>query len=192
MKLNYPNIVPGTALPLFIMEKLPPLMGGIVLATLLVALVGTSAGVSLGLSSMFCNDIYKVYINKSADDKKTLFVSRVVIVVILAAAALFSSGNMGSLILGWSFLSMGLRGSVAFGPLCAALFLPGKIPGRYAFASMIVGPALVILGKFTLPAAIDPLFPGVLGNLAVLAVGLIAGHRQNGSPLAAGRTSGAD
>lgn len=176
MKLNYPDIVPGTALPLFVMEKLPPLIGGIVLATLLVALVGTGAGLSLGFSSMFCNDIYKVYINKIADDKKTLFISRAVIVIILLFAAFFSSGNMGSLILGWSFLSMGLRGAVAFGPLCAALFLPGKISGKFAVASMIIGPLTVIAAKFIFPAHIDPLYPGVLINLAVLFIGWIVGH----------------
>lgn len=171
MKLNYPDVVPGTALPLFITEKLPPLLGGAILASLLVALVGTGAGVSLGLSSMFCSNIYKPYVNPTASDKRNLMISRLVIVVILVAAALFSSGNMGSLILGWSFLSMGLRGAVAVGPLYTALFLPGKIPGRYAFLSMIVGPILVIVGKIALPSSIDPLFPGVIGNFAVLFLG---------------------
>jgi SSS family solute:Na+ symporter len=176
MRLNYPDIQSGTALPRFIMEHLPPVMGGAVLATLLVALVGTGAGISLGLSSMISNDIYKVYINKNADDNKNLWVNRMVIGGILALAAVFSGGNMGSLILGWSFLSMGLRGAVAFGPLCTALFLPGRIPGRYALLSMVVGPVLVLLGKLMLPAHIDPLFLGVLGNLAILGLGLYAGQ----------------
>jgi len=178
MKLNYPDIAPETALPLFIMEKVPSLPGGMILATLLVALVGTGAGVSLGLSSMLSNDIYKVYINRNPSDERSLVVSRIIIVMVLAAAVLLSSGNIGSLILGWSFLSMGLRGAVAFGPLCTALFLPGRIPSRYAFASMIVGPALVLIGKFVLPASIDPLFLGVAGNISVLAVGFIAGKKQ--------------
>lgn len=177
MKLNYPDIVPGTALPLFIMEKVPPLLGGVILATLLVALVGTGAGVSLGISSMISNDIYKIYINKNADDNRNLLVSRLVIIIILATAAVFSSGNMGSLILGWSFLSMGLRSSVAFGPLCTVLFLPGRVPSNYALASMIVGPVLVLVGKFTLPTNIDPLFLGVAGNLLVLGIGLLAGRK---------------
>lgn len=180
MKLNYPDISPASALPLFIMKKIPALFAGIILATLLVALVGTGAGIALGLSSMICNDIYKVYINKNPDDKKMLTATRLVIVAILVGAALFTMGNMGSLILGWSFMSMGLRGAVAFGPLCTALFLPGKIPSRYAFTAMIVGPILVLVGKLWLPPIMDSLFLGVGGSLLVLAVGFIKGkHTAN-------------
>jgi SSS family solute:Na+ symporter len=177
MKIQNPGIVPATALPLFIMEKTPPMLGGAILATLLVAIVGTGAGLSLGLSSMIYGNLCKPYI-KTASDKKELLLNRAIIAVILLAAAFFSSGNAGSMILGWSFLSMGLRGSVAFGPLCAALFMPGKIHGRYVFASMLVGPALVLLGKALLPAYIDPLFPGIAGNLAVLAAGLLLTRRE--------------
>lgn len=175
MKLNYPDISPSSALPLFIIKKIPALFAGIILATLLVALVGTGAGIALGLSSMICNDIYKVYINKNPDDKKMLTATRIVIIAILVGAALFTMGNMGSLILGWSFMSMGLRGAVAFGPLCTALFLPGRIPSKYAFTAMIVGPMLVLIGKFWLPPIMDPLFLGVGGSLLVLAVGFFMG-----------------
>lgn len=174
MKLNRPEIAAGMALPLFVVENMPPLLAGMILATLLVALVGTGAGVSLGLSTMISNDIYQVFINKSAGDKRKLLVSRAIIVFVLIAAALFSTGNIGSLILGWSFLSMGLRGAVAFGPLCTALFLPGRIPPKYALLSMIVGPAFVLIGKFTLPPTIDPLFPGVAANLLVLSTGFLS------------------
>lgn len=78
---------------------------------------------------------------------------------------------------------MGLRGAVAFGPLCTALFLPGKIPPRFAFVSMMIGPLLVLVGKFTLPAGIDPLFLGLAGSLVVLAAGLIVGRRSRRLPL---------
>lgn len=178
MRLNFPDIESGAALPRFIIEHLPPIAGGAVLATLLVALVGTGAGVSLGLSAMFSSDIYKVYINKNADDIKSLKINRLFIAAVLAAAAVFSGGNMGSLILSWSVLSMGLRGAVAFGPLCAALFMPGKIPPKYAVAAMLTGPVLVLIGKFTLPPRIDPLFLGVLGSIMVLLAGWIMGRKS--------------
>lgn len=115
---------------------------------------------TLGLSSMICNDIYKVYLNKTASDSNMLKVSRLVIVIVLAAAALFTRGNLGSMILGWSFMSMGLRGAAAFGVLCTALFLPGKIDKNYAICSMMIGPFFVFMGKFILPAAVDSLFLG--------------------------------
>jgi SSS family solute:Na+ symporter len=179
MKLNRPDILPAFALPLFILEHVSPFFGGVFLATLLITVVGTAGGVALGLGSMFCNDIYGVYINRAAGEKRRLGVSRGVILFILSAAAVFSSGNLGSTILDWSFLSMGLRGAVAFGPLCCALFLQGRIPANFVLASMIAGPLLVVLAKFALPPAIDPMFLGMAGNIAVLAVGMVVNWRRN-------------
>ena len=178
MKLCYPGISPASALPFFILEKMPPILAGGILGTLLIALVGTGAGVSLGLSSMLCNDIYKVYINKKASDRASLVMSRLIIVLILVCAALFSTGNLGTLILSWSFMSMGLRGAVAFVPFCMALFLPGRVSRRNAIAAIITGPVLVLIGKFILPATIDSLFLGVAGAALVTAFGLISGRRK--------------
>lgn len=174
MRLYYPDIETKMALPIFILEKMPPLIGGIMLGTLLIAVVGTGAGLSLGMSSMFSRDIYKVYVNKNASPEKTLKITRIIIVVILAVSAIFSMGNLGDLILGWSFMSMGLRGSVAFIPLCTALFMPGKIPPKYAMASMIAGPVFTLLGKFILPSSIDSLFLGVAVTIVITAVGYFA------------------
>ncbi len=175
MKLNAPNIDSKLALPIFILEHMPPLAGGMMLGTLLIAVVGTGAGLSLGMSSIFCRDLYKVYINKQATPERSLTVTRVIIAVILMVCALFSLGDLGDLILGWSFMSMGLRGSVALFPLCTALFMPGKIPSIFAMAAMITGPVFTLIGKFLLPAAIDSLFLGVAASLLVMGIGYIAG-----------------
>jgi len=179
MQVARPDIDPSMALPMFVLEFLPPIAAGSVLAILLVALVGTGAGVALGMSSMLCNDIYKVYVNKNPSDRKTLLVNRMIIIGILILAALLSSGNVGSLILDWSFLSMGLRGATAFGPLSMALFFPKRLPARYAAASIVIAPALVIIGRFTLPGSIDPLFIGVIGSLAVIAAGAVLTRRNS-------------
>lgn len=171
MKISSPDLSPAKALPTFIMQNTSPLVAGIIMATLLVALVGTGAGVALGMSSMICNDIYKVYFNKNASDKTLLKTTRIIIASILITASLFTAGNMGSLILGWSFMSMGLRGAVAFAPLCCALFFPGRINKRFALYAIIAGPLFVLIGKFTLPAFIDPLFLGVGASILMMAIG---------------------
>ena len=188
MKLNYPGIDTKLALPMFILEKIPPLPAGIMLGTLLVAVVGTGAGLALGMSSIFCRDIYAKFVNRDASPKKTLFVMRGIIVVILAVCALFSSGNLGGFILGWSFMSMGLRGSVAFVPLCTALFMPGKIPPKAAAASMIAGPVFVLIGKAVLPPAVDPLFPGIAATLVITAFGWFMNRKASPSGGARGRS----
>lgn len=171
MKIHHPEIESAMALPTFIMQYLPPTIAGMVMATLLITLVGTGSGVALGLSSMICNDIYKIYFNKNASDKLTLAVSRIIIALILGCAAIFTTGNLGSLILGWSFMSMGLRGAVAFAPLCCALFLPDRINKNFALASIILGPTFVLIGKFILPQNIDSLFLGVGISILVMLIG---------------------
>jgi SSS family solute:Na+ symporter len=181
MRINFPDINPAGALPLFVLNFLPPLLAGMVLATLLVSVVGTAAGVALGISSMFCTDIYSVY-RKSAGPGNPLLVSRITLAAILTAAALVSLGNLGSLILNWSFMSMGLRGAVACGALSMAVFRPGRIPAGYAFWSMIVGPICILIGKPLNGSFIDPLFIGVAGGLAVLAAGYFHG-RDNSRPV---------
>ena len=171
MKLHSPDLSPAQALPTFVMQNTPPIVAGIIMATLLVALVGTGAGLALGMSSMISNDIYKVYFNKNANDKTLLKATRIIIALILGTAALFTTGNMGSLILGWSFMSMGLRGAVSFAPMCVALFFPGRVNKKFALGAIIAGPAFVLIGKFILPSFIDPLFLGVGVSILIMLVG---------------------
>jgi SSS family solute:Na+ symporter len=166
-------------MPVFIMKFLPGFPAGIALATLLIAIVGTGAGLSLGISSMLSSDIYKTVLRPKASDKELLWISRGIIGAVLLLAAWLSLGEAGSLILGWSFLSMGLRGAVAFIPMCFALFVKKPIPRPFAVASMIAGPALVIAGQYILPAHIDSLFLGIAGTLVICTLGCVAIRRKN-------------
>ena len=86
MRINYPNINPASAFPQFVLKYMNPWLSGIVLATLLIAAVGTGAGLALGISTVFTKDIYKNYIDKEADDDKLLMVSRLIIVASLSLA----------------------------------------------------------------------------------------------------------
>lgn len=178
MKLNYPDLNPASAFPAFVMNIMNPWMGGIVLATLLVAVVGTGAGLALGVGTIFTKDIYKNYINKRADDGQLLKVTRIMILVILGLTLVFVSGNIKSLILKWSFMSMGLRGATVFAPLCAALFLQGKVRPVMAVCSMIFGPLSVLLGKILLPESIDSLYLGIAVSFTFIIIGLILEKRD--------------
>jgi SSS family solute:Na+ symporter len=177
MKLRHPDIASATALPLFVLENLPAPLAGAILAMLLVAIVGTGAGISLGLSSMLASDIYKVYIGRQADSVKLLKVNRAVITAVLACALLFTLANDKTAILSLSFLSMGLRGSVGFLPLCAALFLPNKIPPRFVMVSMIVSPICVVIGRIVMPPDVDSLFFGIGCSLVIMLAGVVAKDR---------------
>ncbi len=172
MRANFPDLDPGQALPVFILRFLPPWLAGVALATLLVAVVGTGAGLALGISTMVTKDIYQRYFASQSSAQRNLLVARLVILVVIAlSVAIVLNGNLGSLILEWTYLSMGLRGATICFPLLAALFLPGKInptAGRWA---VVFGPLAAIIWQLT-GAALDPLYPGLLVSLVILGWGL--------------------
>ena len=177
MKLFLPDIPSSAAMPQFVIHCVPGFLGGVILATLLIAIIGTGAGLALGISSMVSRDIYKVYFRPQATDRENLRFSRLVILAVLLSAALFSMGEVGSMILNWSFLSMGLRGAVAFAPMCFALFSPGRIGAKFAGAAMVCGPVLVLVGSFILPPDIDPLFLGMAGSGIICFMGWLRGKK---------------
>lgn len=169
MKKTYPNINPAVALPLFIIKHLNPWLGGMLIGALFIAIVGTGAGLTLGISTVLTKDIYQKYLNPKADNKKLLFVSRLLILAVLCSSLIFVSKNLSSLILDWSFLSMGFRGTAAFVPLITSLFFKDKFAPRAATLSVILGPISVIAAKILLPK-IDPLYIGLLVSIGTIIV----------------------
>ncbi len=76
MRSAFPETPSAEVLPLFVLKFLPPALGGVVLATLLIAVVGTWAGLSPGISTMLTKDIYKKFFRNQASDRETLAVQR--------------------------------------------------------------------------------------------------------------------
>ncbi|MCL1872929.1 MAG: sodium:solute symporter family protein [Clostridiales bacterium] len=173
MHLTQPALNPGLAFPQFIIDQLPPLLGGVVLATLLIAVIGTGAGLALGFATTLTNNIYLKFFNKQKSGPKTLLVMRLLIVFALAVAVIFTLGNLKSVILSWGFLSMALRGAVLFVPMCAALFLRQRVRKQYVIASSILGLCAVLVGKFTITGDFDPLFIGVGVSVLTVLIGVL-------------------
>ena len=178
MRITFPNMDPAQAFPKFVIDNLPPLFSGIILATLLITIMGSGSGVALGFSTIFTNDIYKRFINKNADSKTSLKVTRVVIVISLIVSAIFTSGNLKSAILTWGFMSMGLRAVSLLLPMSAALFFKGRIDKKFPIASSIIGTIAMVAGSFmNLP--FDTLFLGMSVSFAIMGIGAIAGKRHS-------------
>lgn len=168
MRATHPGIVAKTALTSFVMEYMPPVFSGVVLGTLFVAVVGTGAGLALGISFIINEDIVDRLTHKFDGAAKQRLLGKTWIVLILVIACVLSSGSLGDLILGFAFMSMGLRAAVVFAPMCAALFFPGRVEPRFALAAIVAGPVAVLAGKLAgLP--FDPLFVGI-GVSALLVV----------------------
>ncbi|MDT8903449.1 sodium:solute symporter family protein [Anaeroselena agilis] len=174
MRINFPDTVSSEVLPVFVLKFLPPVPAGVVLATLLISVVGTWAGLTLGISTMVTKDLYQRYISPRGDAKQVLLVQRGIIVAISLAVLLFVSSNAGSLILGWSFMSMGLRGCTILLPLLGAMFFPGRVTPAAGIAAAVLGPLTNFAWKLAFPAGMDPLYPGLLASLlALVAISLL-------------------
>lgn len=162
MRINFPSIESSQAFPLFIINNMPPLFGGVILATLLLALVGTGSGMALGFGTIITNDIYKVYFNKNVSSKKELIVTRTVIFMSLLISALLTFGNVKSAILKFGFMSMGLRATVLIIPMTGALFFKGRINKNFAILSSVLGFFAFLICELFLNINIDSLVMGVL------------------------------
>jgi SSS family solute:Na+ symporter len=169
MHLHFPTMTAAEAFPGFIINYLPAPLAGVALATLLIAVVGTGSGMALGFGTIISNDIYKKFIDPNADGKRILLVSRLIILASLVVSAAFTLGNLGSAILSWGSMSMGLRAVVLLAPMTTALFLPGRIHSKAAILSSFLGVVAMIVGNFfALP--FDSLFLGLFVAVVVLVV----------------------
>lgn len=169
MRMHYPAIDPAQALPLFVLNYFPAWFAGVILAVLLLVLISTGAGLTLGVSTMLNRDIYE-RLDPGADDRRVLLVFRLLIVAIMLLAlgvVLFSGDDV--LIQTWSYLSFGLRGATVFFPLFAVIFLKGKISPRGGSWAVISAPSIVILGTL-LQSPINPLYFGLAASFLIICI----------------------
>ena len=178
MKMLFPAMDAARTFPRFIMLYMPGFLAGIFLAVLLIAIIGCGAGLTLGISSIITSNLESP-LGLDRNERKKLACTRISIVAVLLAAVVFTMGDLQSVILQWSFMSMGLRGAVLFLPMSGALFLPGRIPARYAVLSIIAGPLCVLAGSVFIRLPFDPLFLGMIVGLVIMAAGYVDGRKNS-------------
>jgi SSS family solute:Na+ symporter len=180
--VNDPAVAKNTSLALteFILHHVPPLLGGVMLATLLFAVVGTGAGLALGISTIINNDIIGKLSRRAPDPRRELILSRLWIVIVLAVAVVLAAMLGKTAIQQFAYMSMGLRGAVMFMPLMLALFAKSRVRKSFALVSIVGGPVIVLLFGIWKVFTFDPLFIGLAFCLAVSLIGLIAGKKKGG------------
>ena len=158
------------AFPAFILKHLPAWLGGLMLGTMLINILGCGSGLSLGAATILVRDVYgnvKRRMGLTASPLSQLSQTRLSIVGILVAAVIATSLFHSTFINDLGFLSLGLRAVAILFPLCFALWWPGRIkPGRMVL-SMPVGVAAMLLANFTsLPG--DAVYYGLGASLLIL------------------------
>ncbi len=177
MRANFPGIAAKTALTAFVNMYMPPVLSGVVLGALFIAVVGTGAGLALGISFIVNEDIVNRLTSRFASPEKQRVLGKIWMVLILVLACVLSSGPLGDTILRFGFMSMGLRAAAVFAPLCAALFWPGKVDRTFALISIIAGPVVTLVGEL-IGLPFDSLMLGIAVSALFIAAGAIKKGRK--------------
>ncbi len=181
MRVHHPELASAKdAFSAFVLTYMPNGLSGIVLATMLITVVGTGAGLALGVSTIVTNDIVKHLTRRFDSPQKSLLITRLCLVAVLASVCALSTGRLGDVILTFAFMSMGLRSAVVMVPLLCALFLPGKVDRHWMLASVILGPLLVLVFGLWKVLPVDSLFVGMAAAGACGVAGYVKGkgHAQ--------------
>ena len=120
LKASHPELESATtaALPYFIESYFPIAVSTLFMAFIFIIIVGTGSGLTLGVITNIYRDILPAK-NKSNQLKRI----RIIGVILLMVALIVVLLELNNVILEWSYLSMGIRGSAVFLPLFLCIFI---------------------------------------------------------------------
>ena len=145
------------ALPHLAMNTMPAIVIGILFAGIISATMSSADSDLLGAGAIFGNEVYKVYINKDADNEQVMKVTKIVMAIIGLFAYLFALFNTGSIIKVLMF-AFSLRAAGAFFPYIIGLYWD-KASSAGTVASLVLGSAVLIFLEQTgaKPLGLDPI-----------------------------------
>ncbi len=148
LRATYPDLggQAAQALPFFLQVSFPPVIAAFFCAALLLVVLGTGAGLVLGVTTNICNDFLQDSMRRLVQPVRLL---RGCALLVLVLSALLVFTGLDSTILKWSYLSMGLRGSAVFAGLLIIVFfqrLVGCRPVLWALYLLPLGYLAMQLG----------------------------------------------
>lgn len=175
MHITQPETVPMLVLPAYLLSNVPEWLGGIAMGGIMLSLISSMGGMSLGMGTILSRDLVAPFLNIT-DGEKQLVVTRLTVVGIMLFSIMFSIIYLDSQILVWNYLSMALRGCGIFLPLTIAIFRPKCIAPKWAIVSMLLSVVIAITATL-FNAPIKPLFLGLAVSLLVLIPGYLVQKR---------------
>lgn len=161
MKANYPNIVAAEALPKFLIMHFHPILAGVGIGAMMLAAIGSNAGLTLGISTSLSRDIYKKVIRPNASDKEMITILRILMIITCVLAAVFAVTKAGELIQTFIFLSFGMRTCVFLVPMMFAFYYKGRLTKEAGMAAVLAGPLVNIYMNLAKPFPLDPIYAGI-------------------------------
>lgn len=150
----------------------PPIVAGIVLASIVAATMSSASGNMIGTATMFTNDIFRPYINKGVqDEQKEVLISRITMVVIGVVGLIIAIG--ASNIISVMMAAFALRSAGPFAAFVCGLFYKG-VTARAGFISILVGTLVAVIWIFVLntPWGLAAMVPG--GIVAFIAIFVVS------------------
>ena len=179
MRANHPGLANAKdAFPLFTLLYVPDFLCGVVLATLVLAIVGTSAGALLDLATVMHRDIIAPRTHRFDDSKASLLFTRLCIVFFLVVGCTLSTGILGDTMLTFTTLSSGLRAVTIFPPLMCAMLFPGRLNRRWVFLAVLAGAGASMVFSLWNVLPIDGMGMGLLSSSICCAIGAVIQSRS--------------
>lgn len=170
------EIAPEKVLSWFIMDSFPPAAAGIIWGGILITVIGCAAGLVLGISTNISKNLIPSCMKTRLSGHETGF-ERFLVLLIVVTAAVAVRFSRGSMILEWSYMSMGLRGAGAFFPFIIAVLKPGLLNPMWALAATLGGLAGMAAWFLTgYPG--NPLFAGLAVSALCVVLGIIFNKKQ--------------
>jgi SSS family solute:Na+ symporter len=165
---------PATALPHFLATSFSPVVGGLLWGVILVTLIGTAAGLTLGVATNLVFDLLPS-LRRGRPQGDLTKATRMTILVLVVLAGIAGMAGQNSMILRWSYVSMGLRASGTLIPLVTAVLTPGRLSPAWALATGSAGLLVTLFWHLT-GLALDPLAAGLTASALTALSGMIAGR----------------
>jgi solute:Na+ symporter, SSS family len=173
---------PETIFILLAGELFTPVAVGFLLAAILAAIMSTISAQLLVTGSSLTEDVYRLFIRRSATEKEIVAVGRLSVVAVAGIAMLLAQDPDGSVL---GLVSNAWAGfGAAFGPVIILALTWQRTTLAGAFAGMVTGAAVVIGWiAFGLSATMYEIVPGfVSAMLAVVVVSLAGGTHHRPAP----------
>ncbi len=160
---------PETIFILLAGDLFAPLAIGFLLAAILAAIMSTISAQLLVTGSSLTEDIYRLFIRRSASEREIVTVGRLSVVAVAAAAMLLAQNPSSSIL---SLVSNAWAGfGAAFGPVIILALTWPRMTLAGAMAGMITG-ALVVIGWIVLgwSASLYEIIPGFVAAMAAVVI----------------------
>ncbi len=160
---------PETIFILLAGDLFAPLAIGFLLAAILAAIMSTISAQLLVTGSSLTEDIYRLFIRRSASEREIVTVGRLSVVAVAAAAMLLAQNPSSSIL---SLVSNAWAGfGAAFGPVIILALTWPRMTLAGAMAGMITG-ALVVIGWIALgwSASLYEIIPGFVAAMAAVVI----------------------